>query len=301
MVLSQKSAVVFPGQGSQSVGMLKDLIESNPDARAIFDTASTTLGYDLFKLTQEGPEDKLNQTEYAQPALLTAGYAVWSVWQEKIKPAFLAGHSLGEYTALVCAEALDFKEAVLLVADRGHFMQEAVPKGEGAMLAVIGLNDEQIKGICDNAAEGDVLSIANYNSIGQIVLAGTAKAIERAAKLAEKESAKLVKILPVSVPSHCMLMQSASIKLAKRLQDVVISVPKIPVIHNADVCAYEDSKHIKDALVRQLFSPVRWVETILWLQKEGVDGIFECGPGKVLTGLNKRILSTASVGSLAYI
>ncbi|MCL5261334.1 MAG: ACP S-malonyltransferase [Gammaproteobacteria bacterium] len=288
--MTKKIALVFPGQGSQSVGMLAEFVKEFPETSATFSAASDILHYDLWNLIQTNPEDKLNQTEYAQPALLTASVAIWRVWLEHngTKPLFLAGHSLGEYSALVCADALTFSDAVSLVADRGRYMQQAFT-GQGAMVAIVGLDNEQINGICDKAREGEVLVPANYNSIGQTVLSGELNAANRAAVLAKAAGAKIAKLLPVSVPSHCPLMQPAAKLLADRLQKIIIKPPQIPVIHNADVCAYAEPEKIRDALVRQLYSPVRWVETVQFLLKNGVESILECGPGKVLTGLNRRI------------
>lgn len=293
-------AVVFPGQGSQSIGMLAELAVEYPVIKEAYSLASEVLGYDLWTLTQEGPEEKLNQTEYAQPAMLTAGVGIWRVLQQKcpLNPAFLAGHSLGEYTALVCAGAIDFADAVSLVAKRGRCMQEAVPIGKGAMAAIIGLDDEKIQRVCKEAAEDEILSVANYNSIGQIVLAGQTAAIERAIVLAKQLGAKIAKVLSVSVPSHCAIMKPAADCLADSLNKISIKSPQIPVIHNADVVNYSTAAEIRTALLKQLYSPVRWVETIKFLEKQGVKIILECGPGKVLTGLNKRISGELIVESL---
>ncbi|MFA6409331.1 MAG: ACP S-malonyltransferase [Gammaproteobacteria bacterium] len=289
--MSKKIAFVFPGQGSQSVGMLAELAGSYPCINETFTEASTALGFDLWDLVKNGPEEKLNQTTNAQPALLAAGYAVWRVWQEAsgTMPSFLAGHSLGEYTALVCAKALDFSSAIKLVAERGRLMQEAVPEGKGAMVAVVGLDNDKIIEICKEASHGQILTPANYNSIGQTVLAGEKEAALRAVELAEKAGAKLVKLLAVSVPSHCSLMLPAGEKLVELLAKLEVRSPKIPVLQNADVLFYAEPEKIKDALVRQLSHPVRWVEIVQYFAKEGVEAILECGPGKVLTGLNKRI------------
>lgn len=288
--MQNKYAMVFPGQGSQTVGMLKELSALYPQVQNTFHEASEILGYDLWNLVQNGPEEKLNQTEFTQPALLAAGVSVWRIWEKKNQalPIFLAGHSLGEYTALVCSDAINFKDAVRLVAARARFMQDAY-HGEGAMVAMVGLADDQIKKICDESSQNDVLVAANYNSIGQTVLSGHLAAAKRAVEQAKKLGAKIAKILPVSVPSHCMLMKPAADQLSEMLAHVVLNVPKVPVIQNADVSYYDDHQKIRDALVRQLYSPVRWVETIQFMIKNGVKTILECGPGKVLTGLNKRI------------
>jgi len=298
--MSKKIAFVFPGQGSQSVGMLAELAEAYPCINETFSEASSALGFDLWNLVKNGPEEELNQTTNAQPALLAAGYAVWRAWQTTggAMPSFLAGHSLGEYTALVCAEALDFSSAIKLVAERGRLMQEAVPEGKGAMVAVVGLDNDKIAEICKEASQGQILTPANYNSIGQTVLAGEKEAALRAVELAEKAGAKLVKLLAVSVPSHCSLMLKAAEKLAELLKNVEIRSPKIPVLQNADVLVYAEPEKIKDALVRQLSHPVRWVETIQYFAEEGVEAILECGPGKVLTGLNKRIAPTITTAFL---
>ncbi|MDH5300053.1 MAG: ACP S-malonyltransferase [Gammaproteobacteria bacterium] len=290
------TAFVFPGQGSQSLGMMADLAAQFPVVTDTFAQASEALGYDLWNLVQNGPEEKLNETDKTQPAMLAAGVAAWRVWQEKggAMPAFLAGHSLGEYTALVAGGAIAFADAVSLVADRGRFMQEAVPAGTGAMAAILGLEDAQVAEVCDAASQGEVLQPVNFNSPGQVVIAGTATAVQRAVPVATEKGAKRAIILPVSVPSHCDLMRPAAERLAVRLAGISIQAPSIPVLHNADVAAYSDADKIRDALVRQLYSPVRWVETVQWFEAKGVTTIVECGPGKVLAGLNKRIVRTMS-------
>lgn len=289
-----KLAVVFPGQGSQAVGMLSALAERFPLVRETFDEASSVLGYDLWDLTQNGPEAELNRTEKTQPAMLAAGVAVWRVWQSQAgaEPMMAAGHSLGEYTALVCAGALNFADAVSLVAERGRLMQSAVPEGYGAMAAILGLDDDVVATLCDEAAQGEVLSPVNFNSPGQVVIAGTAAAVDRAVELAKPKGAKRALRLAVSVPSHCALMKPAADQLATRLNTVGLSVPNIPVLHNVDVATHDDPALIRDALARQLYSPVRWVETIQALDAQAVDTVLECGPGKVLVGLNKRIVKT---------
>lgn len=300
--MSKKIAFVFPGQGSQAVGMLAELATAFPQVQETFVTASKVLGYDLWELVQQGPEEKLNQTVYTQPALLTAGVAIWRIWQGQggLKPSLLAGHSLGEYTALVCAEALDFADAVSLVADRGRFMQLAYPQA-GAMVAIVGLDDVAIQDVCQRAAMGQVLVPANYNSIGQTVLAGEMLAAQRAVDLAKAAGAKIVKLLPVSVPSHCELMRPAADALAERLSQVTFHQPQVPVINNVDVKCYIESAEIRDALVRQLYSPVRWVETIQSLVQADVACILECGPGKVLTNLIKRITDQVVVSYLGTV
>lgn len=289
-------AIVFPGQGSQKVGMLQELLQTYPQILTTFNEASEILGYDLWNIVQNGPEETLNQTQITQPALLVSSVAMWRLWQEQNPektPAFMAGHSLGEYTALVCADSIDFRAAVSLVQDRGRFMQEAFT-GASAMVAIVGLDTELVKQICVQASQetNEILVPANYNSIGQIVLAGQFNAATKAAALAKAAGAKMAKILPVSVPSHCELMLPAAEKLKARLAGIAINIPKISVIHNADVAYYQEPDQIRDALVRQLYSPVRWVETIEFMTNYDVKTILECGPGKVLTGLNKRINSS---------
>jgi [acyl-carrier-protein] S-malonyltransferase len=284
-------ALVFPGQGSQSVGMLNALAETHAQVKATFAEASAALGYDLWAVVANGPEDRLNQTEITQPAMLSAGVAVWRVWQQENgpQPVIMAGHSLGEYSALVCAGALDFTEAVKLVADRGRFMQQAVPAGQGGMAAIVGLEDDAVRALCQQAAQGEVLSPVNFNSPGQVVIAGTAAAVARAVEQAKGAGAKLAKQLPVSVPSHCALMHPAAERMRERLKQATIRSPRIPVLHNVHVQSETGPDAIREALVRQIESPVRWVETVRKMAADGVDKLVECGPGKVLTGLNKRI------------
>ena len=284
-------AFVFPGQGSQSEGMLSALAAEFSEVEATYREAAEVLGYDLWDIVQNGPADKLNSTDITQPAMLAAGVAVWRVWQAKggTQPAVLAGHSLGEYTALVCAGSLAFTDAIKLVAERGRLMQAAVPAGTGAMAAVLGLEDDAVRQACSDAAAGEVLEAVNFNSPGQVVVAGNKAAVERVVALAKERGAKRALLLPVSVPSHCALMQPAAEQLATILKDVAIQAPGIPVINNADVATPSEPDAIRDALVRQLYSPVRWVETIQKMATDGVDRLLECGPGKVLVGLNKRI------------
>jgi len=285
--------IVFPGQGSQSLGMLADIAEKYPEVKATFAEASMILGFDLWKLTQEGPAEDLDKTINTQPALLTASYAIWRIIQAKkhIQPALFAGHSLGEYTALVCAGALKFSDTVKLVASRGLYMQEAVPTGEGALAAIVGLDNDTVKAVCANAALDDVLAPANFNSPGQVVIAGHTAAVFRAITLAKEAGAKLAKQLPVSVPSHCVLMKPAAEKLANLLEAIEIQIPILPVINNADAAIYDNVKSIREGLTRQLFMPVRWVEIIQFFNNQHIDHIIECGPGKVLSGLNKRIVA----------
>lgn len=284
-------AFVFPGQGSQSEGMLSTLAAEFSEVEATYREAAEVLGYDLWDIVQNGPADKLNSTDITQPAMLAAGVAVWRVWQARggAQPVVLAGHSLGEYTALVCGGSLAFTDAIKLVAERGRLMQVAVPVGTGAMAAVLGLEDDVVRQACSDAAAGEVLEAVNFNSPGQVVVAGNKAAVERVVDVAKERGAKRALLLPVSVPSHCALMQPAADQLASVLKDVAIQAPSIPVINNADVASPNEPDAIRDALVRQLYSPVRWVETIQKMASDGVDRLIECGPGKVLVGLNKRI------------
>jgi len=284
-------AFVFPGQGSQSVGMLNALADAYPGVKETFAEASAALGYDLWTIAADGPEDRLNQTEITQPAMLAAGIAVWRVWQAEggAPPVVMAGHSLGEYTALCAASAIEFMDAVQLVADRGRYMQEAVPAGQGGMAAIVGLDDAQVQALCAQAAQGEVLSAVNFNSPGQVVIAGAAAAVARAVEQAKGAGAKLAKVLSVSVPSHCALMHPAAERLRARLMQIKIETPRIPVLHNAHVRAESDANAIRAALVRQVESPVRWVEIVQTMATDGVDKLIECGPGRVLTGLIKRI------------
>ena len=297
-------AIVFPGQGSQAVGMLADLYENFDVVQQTFAQASEALGYDLWALVSEDAEGKLNQTEYTQPALLTASVAVYRAYLEKggEQPDYLAGHSLGEYSALVCAGVLSLEQAVKLVEQRGQFMQQAVPAGTGAMAAIIGLADQAIADACEQAAEGQVVSPVNFNSPGQIVIAGNKEAVERAMTLCKEAGAKRALPLPVSVPSHCALMKEAADKLAEQLNTIEFNAPAIKVVNNVDVVAEQEPEAIKQALIRQLYSPVRWTETIQHFASLGVTESYEFGPGKVLSGLVKRIdksVSCVSVGDTA--
>lgn len=293
--------IVFPGQGSQSIGMLADIAREFPQVAATFNEASDALGYDLWQLTQEGPTEELDKTVHTQPALLTASYAIWRILeaQKKIHPTVLAGHSLGEYTALVCAKALAFTDAVRLVAARGEYMQDAMPAGQGALAAIVGLDDAAVKTVCEKAAEGETLAPVNFNSPGQVVVGGHTAAVDRAIFLAKESGAKLAKRLSVSVPSHCMLMKPAAERLAKLLATLSIQKPEIPVVNNVDVAVYGSAEDIRDGLTRQLFMPVRWVETIQAFAARGVTRVIECGPGKVLSGLNKRIVANLELANTA--
>ncbi|ELI5737069.1 ACP S-malonyltransferase [Vibrio fluvialis] len=295
-----KFAIVFPGQGSQAVGMLAELGEQYDVVKQTFAEASDALGYDLWALVQNGPAEDLNQTFRTQPALLASSVAIWRVWQELglEQPEVLAGHSLGEYSALVCAGVIDFKAAIKLVELRGQLMQEAVPAGTGAMYAIIGLDDAVIAKACEEAAQGDVVSPVNFNSPGQVVIAGQKDAVERAGALCKEAGAKRTLPLPVSVPSHCALMKPAAEKLAVALEALAFNTPQIPVINNVDVVAETDPAKIKDALVRQLHSPVRWTEGVEKMAEQGIEKLIEVGPGKVLTGLTKRIVKTLDAAAV---
>ncbi|WP_279146766.1 ACP S-malonyltransferase [Photobacterium carnosum] len=299
-----KFAIVFPGQGSQTVGMLADLAEQFDVVKQTFAEASDALGYDLWALVQNGPVEDLNQTQRTQPALLTASVAIWRIWQQQggEQPVVLAGHSLGEYSVLVCAGVIDFQAAVKLVELRGKLMQQAVPAGVGAMSAIIGLDNDAIAAACAQAAEDQVCSPVNFNSPGQVVIAGNKEAVERANVLCKEAGAKRVLPLPVSVPSHCALMKPAADKLAIALEGLAFSAPTVPVINNADVATETDPVAIKLALVKQLYNPVRWTESVERMASEGVEELLEMGPGKVLTGLTKRIdraLSSQAVNDVA--
>ncbi|AOT08988.1 ACP S-malonyltransferase [Pseudoalteromonas luteoviolacea] len=289
--MSQKIALLFPGQGSQSVGMLSELLESSEVVKNTFAEASEALGYDLQDLVLNGPEEELNKTDKTQPALLTASVAIFRHWQSKSADAelVLAGHSLGEYSALVCAGVLELAAAVKLVEKRGLYMQEAVPAGTGSMAAIIGLDDDVIAKVCEGAAQGEVVSPVNFNSPGQVVIAGHKDAVARASEACKEAGAKRALPLSVSVPSHCELMKPAAERLAADLDALTFSEPKYQVINNVDVEVAKNAAEIKDALVRQLFSPVRWTETVQKLAAQEITQAYEFGPGKVLTGLAKRI------------
>jgi len=284
-------AMVFPGQGSQSLGMQAELADAFAEVRETYAEASGQLGYDLWKRVQEGPQEDLDRTVVTQPAMLTAGVAAWRAWQAAggARPSYMAGHSLGEYTALVCAGALEFGVAVGLVRRRAELMQDAVPAGRGAMAAILGLDDDAVRRACAAAAEGQVVSAVNFNSPGQVVIAGEADAVSRAAEAAKAAGAKRAMLLPVSVPSHCALMKPAADELAQTLAGLAIRAPETPVVSNVDVAVYRDAADIRRGLARQLYNPVRWAETVTWLAGQGVARQIEAGPGKVLTGLAKRI------------
>lgn len=288
----KKFAMVFPGQGSQAVGMLAELAEQFSIVEETFKQASEVLGYDLWSLVQHGPADELNKTWQTQPALLAASVAVYRVWQQQypqLQPTLMAGHSLGEYSALVCAGAIDFQDAVKLVELRGKLMQQAVPEGTGAMYAIIGLDNDSIIKACQNAEQGEVVSAVNFNSPGQVVIAGAKAAVERAAVLCKEAGAKRALPLAVSVPSHCALMKPAADQLAVSLESIAVKSPAVAVINNVDVKTENDAQAIRHALVRQLYSPVRWTETVEKMATNGIEVLVEIGPNKVLNGLTKRI------------
>ncbi|HHJ14401.1 MAG TPA: [acyl-carrier-protein] S-malonyltransferase [Gammaproteobacteria bacterium] len=284
-------ALIFPGQGSQSVGMLADLAAAFPVVIETFAQASEVLGYDLWARVQEGPAEALNQTACTQPAMLAAGVATWRCWQQRdgTPPALMAGHSLGEYTALVCAGALDFADAVALVEKRGEYMQRAVPAGAGAMAAILGLDDATVERLCAESGGDEVVSAVNYNSPGQVVIAGHKAAVERAMAAAKAAGAKRALALPVSVPSHCSLMHGAAEQLARRLAAIELRAPRIPVVHNVDAVPHTEPDEIRAALAAQLHQPVRWVQCVEYMKTQGVNRLVEAGPGKVLAGLTRRI------------
>ncbi|WP_047549286.1 ACP S-malonyltransferase [Methylotenera sp. G11] len=284
-------AFLFPGQGSQSVGMMSGFADLNI-IRDTFAEASDVLGIDLWAMATEA-NDSINETTNTQPMMLTAGIATWRAWQAASDrlPTVVAGHSLGEYTALVASGAISFKDALPLVRYRAEVMQNAVPAGVGAMAAILGLDDETVRAVCAEAAQNEVLEAVNLNSPGQVVIAGNKAAVDRGMDLAKAKGAKRALPLPVSVPSHCALMKPAALQLAEYLKNVTVNTPQIPVLHNADVASYSDGEKIRDALVRQLYSPVRWVETVQAIAAQGVTQTAECGPGKVLAGLTKRIVA----------
>ena len=297
----KKFAMVFPGQGSQTVGMLAELAGDYPIVQETFKQASEVLGYDLWQLVQEGPAEELNKTWQTQPALLTASVAVYRVWQQKypaLKPEVMAGHSLDEYSALVCAGVLDFQDAVKLVELRGKLMQQAVPEGTGAMYAIIGLDNDAIINACKQAEQGEVVSAVNFNSPGQVVIAGAKAAVERAAALCKEAGAKRALPLAVSVPSHCALMKPAADQLSVSLESITLKEAGVSVLNNVDVKNEIEADAIRNALVRQLYSPVRWTETVEKMAQNGVEVLVEIGPGKVLNGLTKRIVDSLQAVSV---
>src|SRR5437879_1440258 len=294
-------AFVFPGQGSQSVGMLGALAAADASIRGTFDEASAVLGFDLWKLVSEGPEEALNATVRTQPAMLVAGVATWRMWCARggALPAVVSGHSLGEFTALVCAQAMPFGATVDLVRFRGQVMQEAVPAGSGAMAAIIGLDDEAIEAVCREAAREGIVEAANFNSPGQVVIAGEKAAVQRAIEAARARGAKRAVALPVSVPSHTSLMRGAAERLRERLRSLEVRAPRIRYISAVDASEHEQPAEIRELLVRQLWNPVRWPDTQRAVSAGAVAQVIECGPGRVLTGLNRRIERRANLDFLA--
>ncbi len=302
--MSQSTVFVFPGQGSQQVGMLAELAADNDIIEQTFSQASAVLGYDLWQLVQNGPAEDLNQTDRTQPALLCAGVALWRLWQQKggEQPSVMAGHSLGEYTALVCSGALGFEDAIDLVRLRGEYMQSAVPAGTGAMAAILGLADELVEKSCADAQQGEVVSAVNYNCPGQIVIAGHKEAVARAIANCKENGAKRAVELPVSVPSHCELMRPAALKLAEKLQSIEVKMPAIKVLQNVTASEPQSVEEIKENLIAQLYSPVLWTASMLSIVEQGAQTAVECGPGKVLSGLNKKVhkpLVVAALGDAA--
>lgn len=287
-----KLAFVFPGQGSQSIGMLRELAQAHQEVEETFAQASSALGFDLWELTQRGPEERLNQTEVTQPAMLAAGVAVWRTWRAQGGPdaICMAGHSLGEYTALTCAGAIEFTDAIKLVADRARFMQQAVPPGQGSMAVIVGLDRDAVRALCMRAAQGDVLEAVNFNTPDQIVIAGTAAAVARAIEQAKAAGAKRALPIPVSVPAHSSLLCPAAERFAQRLRETTLRAPKVRVLHNVHGRSEPSAAALQAILVRQLASPVCWVDTITRMAQEGVTLMLELGPGKVLSGLGKRIV-----------
>lgn len=285
-----KLALVFPGQGSQAIGMMQPFADAKV-VRDTFEEASEALSQDLWKLVAEGPAEALNSTVNTQPVMLTAGYAVYRAWREAGggEPALVAGHSLGEYTALVAAGVIAFRDAVPLVRFRAQAMQEAVPLGSGAMAAILGLDDDAVRAACSEAAQGEVVEPVNFNAPSQVVIAGHRAAVERGAEAAKAKGAKRAVMLPVSAPFHSSLLKPAAERLAERMKQVVFNAPRIPVVNNVDVAVVNDPERVKDALARQACNPVRWVEVIRHMSGAGVTHVAECGPGKVLAGLSKRI------------
>ncbi len=298
--MSASLAFVFPGQGSQSLGMLAELGAQQHVIIDTFAEASAALGYDLWALTQQGPEEQLNQTDKTQPAILAASVALWRLWQAEggPRPAFVAGHSLGEYSALVAAGSLPFADAVKLVELRGQLMQQAVPAGQGGMAAILGLEDADVLAACAEAAQGEVVSAVNFNAPGQVVIAGSATAVERAIEACKAKGAKRAMALPVSVPSHCDLMRPAAERFAASVEAIAWQAPQIPLVQNVSAAVVADLDALKRDLLAQLYSPVRWVESMVALGDRGVTSLVECGPGKVLSGLNKRCVKGVSTYNL---
>ena len=298
--MKQNLAFVFPGQGSQSVGMLSDLNGAHPVVKQTFDEASETFGQDMWKLAQEGPEQLLAQTELTQPIMFVAGVAAWRAWTAAtdIRPALMAGHSLGEYTAYVCAESISLQEGVALVKRRGELMRDACPGGQGKMAAIIGLDDDKTQSVCADAAQDQVVQAVNFNAPGQVVIAGDSAAVDRAIELAKEAGARKAMPLAVSVPCHSDLMKPAAEELAEKLRATAIAAPMIPVVNNIDAKIELNPEQIREKLIVQLYSPVLWVASVNTMVEKGIDTMVECGPGKVLSGMNKRVSRSLSVSSI---
>ena len=295
-----KTAILFPGESSHSVGMMSAMASEFSLVSDTFEEASDVLGYDLWSVTNNGPESELNKAEIKKPAMLVAGIATWRAWQQLggARPDFFAGHGIGEYTALVATGVIDFRDAVSIVAQRGRFMQQATPPGGGAMASVWGLDDIVMREICDQVENGEIVSCANYNAPGHVVISGNHEAVEQAGEMTLQAGAQKVQLLPVSIPSHCLLMKPAAIRLQDLLLKVHFSDGSIPVIQNADVRAYHDAEQIREALARQLWQPVRWTETILSLLESDVSNFIECGPGEVLSDINQVITPGSGIFAL---
>ena len=296
-----KLAIVFPGQGSQTIGMLDNLITIDKKAREIVNIASDVLGYDILKIISDGPKEKLDSTEVTQPAILLTSYVTWLLWKHESNaiPSVLAGHSLGEYTALLCADIISFEDAIMIVSERGKYMQQSVPDSTGAMAAILGLDDSLIEQLCSNAAEDEIVSAANYNSPGQVVVSGHKNAVNRMINLAKNAGARRAILLPVSVPSHCALMKDTANKFSKLLDKITFNNAQIPILQNVDAKLKTNAADIKTALIKQLYEPVRWVDTINEIHRIGVTKIIECGPNNVLSGLIKRIEKSFELFSIS--
>ena len=296
-----KLAIVFPGQGSQTIGMLDNLITIDKKAREIVNIASDILGYDILKIISDGPKEKLDSTEVTQPAILLTSYVTWLLWKHESNaiPSVLAGHSLGEYTALLCADIISFEDAIMIVSERGKYMQQSVPDSTGAMAAILGLDDSLIEQLCSNAAEDEIVSAANYNSPGQVVVSGHKNAVNRMINLAKNAGARRAILLPVSVPSHCALMKDTANKFSKLLDKITFNNAQIPILQNVDAKLKTNAADIKTALIKQLYEPVRWVDTINEIHRIGVTKIIECGPNNELSGLIKRIEKSFELFSIS--
>ena len=296
-----KLAIIFPGQGSQIIGMLDNLITIDKKAREIVNIASDVLGYDILKIISDGPKEKLDSTEVTQPAILLTSYVTWLLWKHESNaiPSVLAGHSLGEYTALLCADIISFEDAIMIVSERGKYMQQSVPDSTGAMAAILGLDDSLIEQLCSNAAEDEIVSAANYNSPGQVVVSGHKNAVNRLINLAKNAGARRAILLPVSVPSHCALMKDTANKFSKLLDKITFNNAQIPILQNVDAKLKTNAADIKTALIKQLYEPVRWVDTINEIHRIGVTKIIECGPNNVLSGLIKRIEKSFELFSIS--